>query len=121
MLNKMFQNNDLVHKLLNRIARYKEDIRIMEVCGSHTMAIGKWALRKLLPPNIHLISGPGCPVCVTPPSIIDSLINLRSVTIATFGDMLRLPGNNGTLEDARAAGLDVRIVYSPLEDRKSVV
>ena len=118
MLNKMFQNNDLAQKLLTRISRYKDDIRIMEVCGSHTMAIGKWALRKLLPPNIHLISGPGCPVCVTPPSIIDSLIDLRSVTIATFGDMLRLPGNNGTLEDARAAGLDVRIVYSPLDALK---
>ncbi len=118
MQNNSFRDPALVAKILSQINDYKKNIRIMEVCGSHTMAIGKWALRKLLPDNIHLISGPGCPVCVTPPSVIDSLINLKSVTIATFGDLLRLPGNYGTLEDARAAGLDVRIVYSPLDALK---
>lgn len=90
----------------------------MEVCGSHTMVIGKYGIRSLLPPSIELISGPGCPVCVTPASFIDALLTLKNVTIATFGDLIRVPGINGTLEQARAAGLDVRIVYSPLEALK---
>ena len=118
MLNKLFQDTELAHKILARISDYKKELRIMEVCGSHTMAIGKWALRKLLPPNIHLISGPGCPVCVTPVSLIDSLIALKTPAIAVFGDLLRLPGTISTLENARAQGLDVRLVFSPLDALK---
>ena len=90
----------------------------MEVCGSHTMAIGHWGIRKLLPQSVSLLSGPGCPVCVTPASLIDEIMKLQDVTIAVFGDLLRVPGKNGTLEQARARGLDVRIVYSPLEALK---
>ena len=90
----------------------------MEVCGSHTMAIGHWGIRKLLPQSVSLLSGPGCPVCVTPASLIDEMMKLQDVTIAVFGDLLRVPGKNGTLEQARARGLDVRIVYSPLEALK---
>ncbi|MCF7912313.1 MAG: hydrogenase formation protein HypD [Candidatus Cloacimonetes bacterium] len=118
MLNNSFQDPGLSHKILNQISEYKKELRIMEVCGSHTMAIGKWALRKLLPPNIQLISGPGCPVCVTPVSYIDALISLKSLTITVFGDLLRLPGSLTTLETARAQGLDVRLVFSPLDALK---
>jgi hydrogenase expression/formation protein HypD len=82
------------------------------------MAIGHWGIRKLLPSNIKLISGPGCPVCVTPSTVIDELIKLKDVTIATFGDLLRVPGLSGTLEQARAEGADIKIIYSPLEALK---
>ena len=91
---------------------------IMEVCGTHTMAIARFGIRQLLPPQIRLISGPGCPVCVTPQSDIDAFIELASrpdVTAATFGDMLRVPGSRSSLEAERAHGADVRIVYSPTD------
>ncbi|HIE06063.1 MAG TPA: hydrogenase formation protein HypD, partial [bacterium (Candidatus Stahlbacteria)] len=84
----------------------------------HTMAIGRWGLRKLLPGSIDLISGPGCPVCVTPTSVIDACLDLEGVTIAIFGDLLRVPGRKGTLEEARGSGLDVRVVYSPADALK---
>ena len=110
-----FRNPDLIKKIVAELQDWKKPVKFMEVCGSHTMAIGHWGIRKLLPKSISLISGPGCPVCVTPSSVIDSLIDLKDVTIATFGDLIRVPGNKGTLEQARAKGLDVRIVYSPME------
>jgi len=113
-LNK-FRDPKLIKKIVEDLHKWEKPIKIMEVCGSHTMAIGHWGIRKLLPENISLISGPGCPVCVTPSSLIDELIKIENVTIATFGDVLRVPGKNETLEHARARGLDVRIVYSPLE------
>ena len=89
--------------------------QIMEVCGSHTMAIARFGLRDLLPSNVTLVSGPGCPVCVTPPGYIDAAIELarRGVTIATFGDMLHVPGSRETLADCRAAGGAVEVCYSP--------
>ncbi len=110
-----YRDPQLIQKIVEDLQNWDKPIKIMEVCGSHTMAIGHWGIRKLLPENISLISGPGCPVCVTPSSLIDELINLKDVTIATFGDVLRVPGKDETLEHARARGLDVRIVYSPLE------
>ncbi|MBE0067627.1 hydrogenase formation protein HypD [Thermoanaerobacterium thermosaccharolyticum] len=101
------------------IDRYNtgKSIKIMEVCGSHTMAISKYGLRQILPPNIKLISGPGCPVCVTAQNEIDASISLASqgVTIATFGDLVRVPGNNSSLQEERAKGRDVRVFYSPLD------
>ena len=114
------QNNHhkLINDLVKELQNWKKPIRIMEVCGSHTMAIGKFGIRSLLPPSIELISGPGCPVCVTPASVIDALVSLKGVTIATFGDLIRVPGSEMSLEDARAEGLDVKIVYSPLEALK---
>jgi hydrogenase expression/formation protein HypD len=90
-------------------------VSIMEVCGTHTVAIFRHGLRELLPNTIRLISGPGCPVCVTPTTEIDRAIGLArnpEVTLATFGDMLRVPGSVGSLQVARAGGCDVRIVYS---------
>ena len=110
-----FRNPKLINKIVNKLQEWEKPVKFMEVCGSHTMAIGHWGIRKLLPESISLISGPGCPVCVTPSSVIDSLIDLKDVTIATFGDLIRVPGNKGTLEQARAKGLDVRMVYSPME------
>jgi len=113
-----YRDPKIIKKIVEDLQKWDKPLKIMEVCGSHTMAIGHWGIRKMLPKNISLISGPGCPVCVTPSSLIDELINLKDVTIATFGDVLRVPGKDETLEHARARGLDVRIVYSPLEALK---
>lgn len=110
-----YRQPDLIQKIVDELQNFKEPVKFMEVCGSHTMAIGHWGIRKLLPNNIRLISGPGCPVCVTPSTVIDELIKLKNVTIATFGDLIRVPGSLGTLEQARAEGADIRIIYSPLE------
>lgn len=90
---------------------------IMEVCGSHTMAISRYGLRQIMPKNIRLISGPGCPVCVTAQNEIDSIIELanKNVTIATFGDLIRVPGNRSSLQVERAAGKDVKVFYSPID------
>lgn len=90
----------------------------MEVCGTHTMAIAKYGLRQLLPAEIELLSGPGCPVCVTSQSDIDLALELAGrpgVTLFTFGDMLRVPGASGSLETIRARGANVIICYSALE------
>ncbi len=88
----------------------------MEVCGTHTHAIGRGGLRTLFPENIELVSGPGCPVCVTAQRDIERMILLAGlpVTVCTFGDMIRVPGRHSTLEQRRSAGADVRVVYSPL-------
>ncbi len=119
MLNKQkYRDPALIKDIVTELQTWQQPIKIMEVCGSHTMAIGHWGIRKLLPASIQLISGPGCPVCVTPSSLIDELIKLQGITIATFGDLIRVPGKEETLEQARAAGLDVELVYSPLEALK---
>lgn len=91
-------------------------VKIMEVCGTHTMAIAESGLRAFLPGGVSLVSGPGCPVCVTPDAYIDAAVACaldKHATVATFGDMIRVPGGEMSLEDARARGGDVRIVYSP--------
>jgi hydrogenase expression/formation protein HypD len=89
--------------------------RIMEVCGSHTMAIARYGIRSILPSNVLLLSGPGCPVCVTDAGYIDAAIALAEggALIATFGDMLHVPGSRSTLSACRAAGLRVEVCYSP--------
>ncbi len=84
MNTKEFQNPKLIKKIVDRLKRNKRQISLMEVCGSHTMAIGKWGIRNLLPDNIKLISGPGCPVCVTPMSIIDASIDLKDVQLLSL-------------------------------------
>lgn len=95
-------------------------IKLMEVCGSHTMAIAKYGIKQLLPDKIKLISGPGCPVCVTPIEDIDNIIDLakNNVCIATFGDLIRVPGSRSTLAEERAKGRDIKVVYSPLDALK---
>ena len=93
-------------------------VRIMEVCGTHTMAIAKSGIRQLLLGRVALISGPGCPVCVTPTSYLDAAITLgreRNILLATFGDMVRVPGTRSSLEQEKGRGVDVRTVYSPLD------
>ena len=92
-------------------------LRIMEVCGTHTHAIFRLGIRSLLPKNITLISGPGCPVCVTPVSYIDEALYLakHDVTLCTFGDLLRVPGTHGSLATARSEGANVQIVYTVLD------
>lgn len=93
-------------------------LRIMEVCGTHTHEIFRLGLRKLLPKSIELISGPGCPVCVTAVGFIDEACRLaleHGCTICTFGDLIRVPGTEMSLAGARAKGADVRPVYSPLD------
>ncbi len=114
-----YRDKDLVQALVTNLHNIsRKPIRIMEVCGTHTMAIFRNGLRKMMPETIELVSGPGCPVCVTPTSIIDGFIELANhpdTIITTFGDMIRVPGTKGSLAEARAAGADVKIVYSPMD------
>ncbi len=96
-------------------------IRIMEVCGTHTHEIFRQGIRRFLSPDIELISGPGCPVCVTPVDYIDEAIYLaleRHATITSFGDLVRVPGRCSSLQKARAEGAKVKVVYSPLDSEK---
>ena len=92
-------------------------LRIMEVCGTHTHEIFRLGIRAMLPKQVELISGPGCPVCVTPVGFIDEAIWLaeHGVTVATFGDLVRVPGTEKSLAKARAEGGKVQVVYSPLD------
>ena len=105
--------------LLERIAelalQLKQPATIMEVCGTHTHSIAAAGLRRLMPKNVRLVSGPGCPVCVTPIGWVDRAMALAAredIIVATFGDMMRVPASDGTLEASRASGADVRICYS---------
>lgn len=118
---KEFRNPQLVKNMINKLALNKKEITIMEVCGTHTMSIFKSGIRQLLPDNIKLISGPGCPVCVTSQGYIDTAIELaqkEDVIITTFGDMLKVPGNKSSLQQEKALGRDIRMVYSPLDALK---
>jgi hydrogenase expression/formation protein HypD len=92
--------------------------KVMEVCGGHTHSIYKYGVDDLLPENVELVHGPGCPVCVIPMGRVDDGIAIAhepDVIFTCFGDMLRVPGSNGTLLDAKARGADIRMVYSPLD------
>ena len=92
--------------------------KVMEVCGGHTHSIYKYGIDDLLPENVELVHGPGCPVCVIPMGRVDDGIAIAhepGVIFTCFGDMMRVPGSNGTLLEAKAAGADVRMVYSPLD------
>jgi len=91
---------------------------LMEVCGTHTHMIRKAGIHRLLPQGVKLLSGPGCPVCVTGSGFIEQATTLSrrsGIMITTFGDLLKVPGNRGTLADARAEGALIRVVYSPLD------
>ncbi len=98
-----------------------QPLKLMEVCGGHTHTIFKHGIEDVLPRNIDLIHGPGCPVCVLPMGRIDDALAIaqtEDVIFTTFGDMMRVPGSKGSLLDAKAAGADVRFVYSPLDALK---
>lgn len=105
-------------ELLARIRAYRgPGVSLMEVCGTHTVAIARLGLKPLLPDGVRLLSGPGCPVCVTPTGLFDEALRLagEGKLIATYGDALRVPGSHGTLAGARAAGARVHPVYSALD------
>jgi hydrogenase expression/formation protein HypD len=110
---------------ISDIAKEMGDVRIMEVCGGHTNTIMKYGIRDVLPKNIKLVSGPGCPVCVTSQTDIDSMIEiaLRGIPVATYGDMVNVPGTKMSLRDAQARGADVKMIYSVdqiINDRERV-
>ncbi len=114
-----FRDKDIIDRLLRQIHNISvKEISIMEICGGHTMAIRKYGIPSLLPPNIHLISGPGCPVCVTSRAYIDNAITIANqpdVIFTTYGDLIRVPGSTSSMEEAKASGADIRIVYSTLD------
>lgn len=118
-----YRNPDLAKALIRKIEQLSGSINrpiaIMEICGSHTAAIGRFGIRHVLPPQIQLLSGPGCPVCVTSPAEIDAALYLASqdgVIFTTFGDMMRVPASEGrSLQMIRSQGHDIRVVLSPLD------
>jgi hydrogenase expression/formation protein HypD len=114
-----FRNTELAQGLIEGIRRSStKHARLMEFCGGHTVAIMRHGIRQLLPSTIEMLSGPGCPVCVTDNADLDkaiALARLPEVTLTTFGDMLKVPGSHSSLQQARAEGADVRIVYSTLD------
>lgn len=114
-----FRDKDLVQEIVRRLPRLVQaPATIMEVCGTHTMAAARFGLKSLLPDGVQLISGPGCPVCVTAQADIDAFLALgdeAGVVLTSFGDMLRVPGSKTSLERRRAQGAAVRVVYSPLD------
>jgi hydrogenase expression/formation protein HypD len=117
-------DNAQIEKLKNEMAASAQavagssPIALMEICGTHTVAIRRTGLRSLLPKRVRLVSGPGCPVCVTSQGTVDALVDLAGkpgVTVATFGDMIRVPGTRWSLERRKASGGSVAIVYSVLD------
>jgi hydrogenase expression/formation protein HypD len=114
-----FRKPELINKTaeeIRRLADPNRHYRLMEVCGGHTHAIYRFGLKDVLPSNIELIHGPGCPVCVLPMGRIDDGLSIAAkgdVIFAAFGDMMRVPGTNGSPLEHKARGMDVRIVYSP--------
>lgn len=121
-----YRDPELGGKLLNRIrdlaaeaaGRLGRPLNLMEVCGTHTMAMARLDLRSLLGENLRILSGPGCPVCVTDQRDIDRMLALAAqpgVIVTTFGDLIRVPGTDSTLLEEKAHGRDIRVVYSPLD------
>lgn len=115
-----FRNKEAVRGLAKKIIKTADGKRLtfMEVCGTHTMSAARYGIRNILPENVNLLSGPGCPVCVTPNSYLDRAIAIsrldRSV-IVTFGDMVRVPGSSSSLARGKSQGGDIRVVYSALD------
>ena len=117
-VNNALNISALLARLHATSAAIGRPVALMEVCGTHTMSAFRSGLRSLLPDHVHLLSGPGCPVCVTAQGDIDLLLEvarLPEVTLCTYGDMLRVPGRAGSLERARSLGADVRVIYSTLD------
>lgn len=122
LLSKSFQDPAIINELKTKIHKLAAEfgdrkIRICHVCGTHEYTISHWGIRSLLPTNLEVIAGPGCPVCVCPNEDIEQSIWLakNGYTLTTFGDMARVPSNQGSLLTARAEGADIRVVYSFLD------
>ena len=117
-----YRDKDLASRLLRYIQAYEgREVHFMEVCGGHTMAIRKFGIPALLPGKVNLVSGPGCPVCVSSQSYVDhavALSRLEDVILTTYGDLIRVPGSTSTLEQQKSSGADIRMVYSTLEALK---
>lgn len=115
------KNNDVAKKILSRISEFQDEVTIMEFCGGHTHTIFKYGIRDVLPKNVKMRSGPGCPVCVTSNKDLAKaavLLENPNVILTTYGDMMRVPGELGSLEKLKADGKDIRIVYSTLDALK---
>ncbi|KFZ38486.1 hypothetical protein HR45_03395 [Shewanella mangrovi] len=113
--------NELARQIKHLASQLTEPVYMMEVCGGHTHTIMKYGLPQLLPDNIHFIHGPGCPVCIMPKERIDqaaALASIDDVILVTLGDMIRVPGSQGSLAQFRAKGCDIRPVYQPLDALK---
>ena len=114
-----FRDKEIAQGLIRRIFEVStRPVHLMEVCGTHTVSFFRYGIREMLPKHIRLLSGPGCPVCVTPNQDIDLAVALsrrKDVVLATFGDMMRVPGSSSSLQKEKAEGRRIRIVYSPLE------
>jgi hydrogenase expression/formation protein HypD len=114
-----FRNKDIAQGLIRKIFEVStRPVHLMEVCGTHTVSFFRYGIREMLPKHIRLLSGPGCPVCVTPNQDIDLAIALsrrQDVLLATFGDMMRVPGSSSSLQKEKAEGRRIRIVYTPLD------
>src|SRR5262245_2307923 len=117
-----YRQREIARRLTRQIARLTDRrLKVMEVCGGHTHTIFKYGIEDLLPHNIEMIHGPGCPVCVIPLGRVDDSISIAlqpGMIFTTFGDMMRVPGSKTSLLSAKAAGADVRMVYSPLDALK---
>jgi len=117
-----FRRSELAEGLISQIHRKsKTPARFMEFCGGHTVTIFRYGIRQVLPKTLNMVSGPGCPVCVTANVDLDKAIALSQipdVIVATFGDMLKVPGSRCSLQDVKASGADIRMVYSTLDALK---
>jgi len=117
-----FRRSELAEGLISQIHRQsKTPVRFMEFCGGHTVTIFRYGIRQVLPKTINMVSGPGCPICVTANADLDKAIALSQIPgiiIATFGDMLKVPGSNSSLQEAKADGADVITVYSTIDALK---
>ena len=116
------EEQEIAQKIISEIKMLSRDLkeawRFMEVCGTHTVSIFRGGIRQMLPEQVELVSGPGCPVCVTPDDYMDKAVayaRREDVILTTFGDMLKVPGSMSSLGVEKAAGADIRIVYSPLD------
>ncbi len=114
-----YRDPEIAAVLIGKIKQMSQkSVRLMEVCGTHTMAIFRHGIRRVIPEHISLLSGPGCPVCVTSQRDIDTFIELtrlENVIVVTFGDLMRVPGTSSSLQNERACGKDIRMVYSTFD------
>lgn len=115
-----FRQKEAAQAIIKKIRSLsRKEVNIMEICGTHTHSISKYGIREALPENIRLISGPGCPVCVTSATDVNRIIEFsrtrKDAVIATFGDMMKVPGTDSSLQEEKARGADIRVVYSPLD------